>query len=62
MSIETIELKKIYASDGFVLTNGTNYTKMLVLSKTDSIDNWYEITDAEYAVILENADKEEKHL
>jgi hypothetical protein len=62
MIIETIELKKIHASDGFVLTNGTNYTKMLVLSKTDSIDNWYEITDAEYAVILENADKEEKYL
>lgn len=48
----TIEIKKLTASDGRILTNGIGYGKEIYLGKNDSADNWHEITDAEYAVIL----------
>ena len=54
----TIEIKKLTASDGHILTNGIGYGKEIYLGKNDSADNWHEITDAEYAVILA---EEEKH-
>lgn len=51
--IETvIELRKITASEGMVLTNGEAYSKEIYLGKNDKADNWHEITDAEYEAIL----------
>ena len=47
-----IELTKITASDGMVLTNGETYGREVYLGVNDSIDNWHEITDAEYEEIL----------
>ena len=56
--IETIELKKMMASDGMVLTNGEAYGKEVYLGKNDSAENWHEITDEEYKKILEEQEKE----
>jgi len=52
MKKTTIELTKITASDGMILTNGEAYSKEIYLGCNDSADNWHEITDAEYKEIL----------
>jgi hypothetical protein len=55
--IETIELKKMMASDGMVLTNGEAYGKEVYLGKNDSAENWHEITDAEYEEVLKQQEE-----
>lgn len=45
-------LRKIMASDSFVLTNGEVYGKIIYLGVNDSPDNWHEITEEEYAEII----------
>ena len=52
MKVTTIELRKLTASDGMVLTNGEVYGKEIYLGINDSAENWHEITDAEYEKIL----------
>lgn len=42
----------ITASEGMVLTNGEAYGKDVYLGVNDSPDNWWEITEEEYAEIL----------
>lgn len=51
------ELRKITANTGKVLTNGEVYSKEIYLGVNDSPENWWEITDEEYAEI---AEKEER--
>ena len=53
MEMVTIELRKITATDGMILTNGETYGKIIYLGKNDSADNWHEISETEYAAILE---------
>ena len=53
---ETIELRKLTANDGYVLTNGEIYGKVVYLGKNDAPENWHEITDAEYAEIKQAND------
>ena len=53
MNIETIELKKITASEGKVLTNGEVYSEEVYLGKFDSPENWHEITEEEYNQTVE---------
>ena len=56
MNISTIEIKKITASAGYVLTNGETYSSPggeVYLGKNDSVDNWYEITEKEYNDMIE---------
>ena len=48
-----IEITKLTASDGHVLTNGNAYGKEIYLGINDKAENWHEITDAEYADIVE---------
>ena len=48
METTRIELIKITATEGKVLTNGEAYSKEIYLGINDSIDNWQEITEAEY--------------
>jgi hypothetical protein len=51
MEISTIEIRKITASKGMVLTNGEAYSSVggeIYLGKNDSVDNWHEITEEEY--------------
>ena len=59
MNIETIELKKLIPSEGMVLTNGEAYSKEVYLGCNDSADNWHEITEEEYNVILETEKDQE---
>lgn len=52
MKITTIELRKLTATEGYVLTNGETYSKEIYLGVNDSPDNWHEITEEEYAEVL----------
>ncbi len=47
-----IELIKLTASEGMILTNGEAYGEEIYLGINDSESNWREITDAEYNEIL----------
>lgn len=44
----------LYADEGKVLTNGTDYGTTISLAEGVSADDFYEITDAEYKAILES--------
>lgn len=60
MNISTIEIKKLAASEGMVLTNGEAYSSVggyVYLPKDARVDNWHEITEAEYEKI--QAEREE---
>lgn len=57
-----IELIKITASEGMVLTNGDTYSKEVYLGVNDSVDNWHEITDAEYEEIMKEEAKMEAEI
>ncbi len=51
MEISTIEIRKITASEGMVLTNGETFSSVggsVYLGKNDSAENWQEITEEEY--------------
>ena len=54
----TIELKKLTAADGMVLTNGETYGTEIYLGKNDRAENWHEITRAEYDEVLKKMDSE----
>ena len=58
MTESTIQITKLTASQGHVLTNGDVYGKEIYLGKFDSPENWQEITDSEYAEILQELEKE----
>lgn len=48
MKLTTIELRRIDASEGMVLTNGQAFSDVggfIYLACNDSPENWYEITD-----------------
>lgn len=53
MEISTIELRKLKASEGMILTNGEAYLDPVYLGVNDTADNWHEISMEEYASILE---------
>ena len=53
MEITTIEIKKLIASSGMVLTNGEAYGTEIYLGCNDKAENWHEITEEEYQKILE---------
>lgn len=52
MTETTITLRKLTASEGYVLTNGEAYGQEVYLGIYDSPENWHEITDAEYEAIM----------
>ena len=58
MEKTTIELVKLTAAEGMVLTNGEAYGKEIYLGCNDSSENWKEISDEEYAEILRNQEEE----
>ena len=51
MEIQTIEIRKLVASEGTVLTNGEVYGKEIYLGCNDKPENWSEITDEEYEAV-----------
>lgn len=61
MKETVIEVRKLTADENFVLTNGEAYGKEVYLGKNDSAGNWREISQAEYDVILAEAEKEAKN-
>ena len=62
MNISTIELRKLTANDGMVLTNGEAYGKEIYLGKNDSAENWREITEDEYNEILKAEELESEKI
>ena len=58
MRTESIELIKLTASDGYVLTNGEAYSKEVYLGCNDKAENWREITEAEYNEIQKDNQEE----
>ena len=65
MNISTIELTKITASEGMVLTNGESYSDVggdVYLGKNDSVENWHEIPKEEYDKIMAEREAENEFL
>lgn len=58
MEISTIELRKLTADNGKVLTNGEAYGKEIYLGKSDKPEKWHEISEEEYNKIFEENAKE----
>ena len=58
MKQTTIELIKLTASIGMVLTNGEAYGEEVYLGCNDTPDNWREITQEEYQKILREQEAE----
>lgn len=52
-----IEITKLTASDGHILTNGEAYGKEIYLGIHDCAENWHEITDEEYDAIVAAEEK-----
>jgi hypothetical protein len=57
-----MELRKLVAKEGMVLTNGEVYSKEVYLGVIDKPENWYEITEEEYKIILEKEEQEAQEL
>ena len=47
MTTENIQLIKLTAADGMVLTDGTSYGKEVYLGMNDTVDRWSEIPESE---------------
>ena len=47
MTTENIQLIKLTAADGMVLTDGTSYGKEVYLGTNDTEDRWTEIPESE---------------
>jgi hypothetical protein len=58
MEITTIELRKLTATEGYVLTDGETYSKEIYLGVNDKPDNWHEITEEEYAEVLKEQEEQ----
>lgn len=53
-----IEITRIVANDGMVLTNGDTFSKEVYLGKYDKPENWREITEAEAQEIIARMENE----
>ena len=52
MTKETIKQTILKADEGMYLTDGETYGKTVVLPESVNADEWYEITDIEYNMII----------
>ena len=57
MITEIITRIKLTASEGMILTNGTEYGRVVFLAN-DAENNWYEITEDEYNKILKTEEED----
>ncbi len=53
---------KIYANEGYILTNGDVYGYIIDLGKFDNESNYYQITMEEYEEILKKEEEEQNVL
>lgn len=58
MKKETIEIVKLVASEGKVITNGEIYGKVIYPAKDVDLKTFYEITDEEYAEIVKEQEEQ----
>ena len=59
MKKDSITMLKLTASEGYVLTDGENYGRIVYLASGDEGEKWYEITEAEYEAKM--AEREALH-
>ncbi|MBR6793332.1 MAG: hypothetical protein IKM48_03105 [Clostridia bacterium] len=52
MEIKTIQIRRLQATPGMVLTNGEVYGTEIYLGVNEVVTGWYEITEKEYEAIL----------
>ena len=57
MTTETITRVKLIASEGMVLTNGTNYGTIIFLADGEDSSTYYEISMEEYEEKINDADE-----
>ena len=57
MKKETITRIKLTASEGYILTDGENFGRIVYLASGDEGEKWYEISEDEYQKILEEAER-----
>ena len=57
-----MNILRLIAADGMILTNGSTYGREVYLGNGDSPDNWWEITLDEYNKITEEAVNHEEDL
>ncbi|MGM9608362.1 MAG: hypothetical protein ACI3XJ_12740 [Oscillospiraceae bacterium] len=55
MTTTTIQLTKLTAADGMVLTDGTSYGKEVYLGVNDTPERWSEIPEGEIPEIEEDS-------
>lgn len=58
MQVENITTTKLTASEGHILTDGTDYARMTFLAQGVDASKWYEITEAEYDAIMAEQEAE----
>lgn len=59
MKVETIVRKKITASEGYMLTDGEIYGRVIYLAEGKSEDAFYEVSEEEYQQKLKEVEVEE---
>ena len=57
MKTETIKQIILTADEGMYLTNGETYGKTVVLPEGANVNDWYEITEAEYKKATESQEE-----
>lgn len=50
--MKTIQLTKLIADDGMILTDGTQFVHAVIIRENMSIDDWQEITEKYYAKLM----------
>lgn len=55
---ESINIIKLIAEKGHVITNGEIYGNPIYLGCNDSIDNWYQISQSEYDSIIREREED----
>ena len=60
MTVSSIEIKKLQASEGMILTNGEVYSSVggyVYLPETSDASKWHEITEEAYEEIMSQMDE-----
>lgn len=55
-----METRKLNATEGMIYTNGNAYGHVIELGIHDSPENWWEITEEEYAERINEKEEDEK--